>query len=218
MTHGLHFNAKDLEGKEFYRLRVLSLAPKRGRGLWWNCICACGKELVVRASALTSQTQKSCGCLSRDKTSARSRVHGESNANDTPEHRAWHSAISRCHNPNSQSFHSYGARGISVCDKWRNSYTAFLADMGRRPTSAHSLERVNNDGGYSPENCRWATPAEQSRNQRRNIRILVNGELVLLKDACRARGINSKTGYWRHSQGWAPDEILSTTHECRGRK
>lgn len=118
--------------------------------------------------------------------------------------------LSRCRNPNNAAFDRYGGRGIKVCEAWLN-YSAFLADMGRRPSPEYSLERRDNDGGYEPGNCRWATRAEQANNRRSNVLVNFKGETMPLKSAARAAGLPYKTVYARIRRGgWAIERALST--------
>jgi hypothetical protein len=123
--------------------------------------CDCGAEHQRRLAHLTSGASTSCGCASKE----RATVHGQA-AVRTPEHTAWVSMNQRCSNPNNPRWKDYGGRGITVCDAWRESFEAFFRDMGARPTSNHSIDRIENERGYEPSNCRWATRSEQQRNRR----------------------------------------------------
>lgn len=154
----------DLRGKQFGRLTVLGMAPRTHGRARWDCICECGTRTVVTGDVLQQGRSMSCGCLRREMNCAKFRVHG---AAGTPEYRAWSGMKARCHNPNNPDYHRYGDRGIRVCDRWIESFERFLADMGPRPSSEHSLDRFpNNDGNYEPDNCRWATAQEQAFNRR----------------------------------------------------
>lgn len=110
---------------------------------------------------------------------------------------AWAAMIARCYNPNNNRYHRYGGRGITVSDEWRHSFEKFFSDMGDRPSNKHSLDRIDNDGPYSAENCRWATGKEQCRNQEKTLFIESDGEKVSLLDACEKLGINPKTARYR---------------------
>lgn len=131
----------------------------------WHCKCSCGIDIVAWASSLVSGNTKSCGCLQRKRTSEASTTHGEGHT-ATAEYRCWTHIKTRCYNPRIKNFDCYGGRGITVCERWRDSFENFLADMGRRPSPNHSIDRYPNpDGNYEPSNCRWATRSQQEQNK-----------------------------------------------------
>ena len=148
----------DLTGQAFGLLTVLERAPNtaQSRQAHWLCVCACGKETVVNGSSLRRGRTRSCGC-------GRIR-HGL--AGKTPEYHVWEGIKQRCLNPNHARYEYWGGRGVTVCQRWAESFEAFYADMCPRPSPGHSIDRVDNDGNYEPGNCRWATASQQQRNRR----------------------------------------------------
>lgn len=158
---------KDLTGRVFDRWRVDSFAgyyfsQNIGRtNAKWLCICKCGEEKEVYAYALTTGNSKSCGCLTKDMVSKANFKHGR-----PLEYMTWRSMRQRCNNINAKHYPSYGGRGIRVCKEWDESYEQFIKDMGPKPGKELSIERVDNDKGYYPDNCIWATPTVQARNKR----------------------------------------------------
>lgn len=159
----------DLTGHRYGHLEVQEFAGK-GRSPGgqtyskWHCICDCGARLVVRTGPLRSRPDISCGCERLKKMRARTLRHGL--ANKIPEYSVWKGMRRRCYNPNSQDFRYYGARGIVLCDQWKADFSVFLADMGPRPSAQHTIERVDVNGNYCPENCVWLLAHLQSSNRR----------------------------------------------------
>lgn len=133
--------------------------------------CDCGTVKTSSLHSLRRNRVASCGCRSLDILRKRSTTHGDApRQRPAPEYRAWGLMIARCENPNVERYPHYGGRGIKVCSRWRRSYPAFLRDMGRKPSAAHSIDRKDVDGNYTPKNCRWATRSQQAANTRRSKR------------------------------------------------
>lgn len=154
-------------GQVFGRLTVIEQAGHDVHDcIVWTCLCECGNEVIVRGDSLKSGRTRSCGCLNSDAHRISGRRHGAAGrGNRTSEYNIWISMKQRCINPRSQAWEYYGGRGISVCDRWMNSFMDFYYDMGPKPEGL-SLDRVDNDGNYEPGNCRWATKSEQTANRR----------------------------------------------------
>ena len=198
----------DLTGKAFGRLTVVAFA---GRGKW-HVRCECGQVGMKSGLDLRSGDSKSCGCLKREQLGDRRRTHGKCK---TPEYRSWSHMIGRCENPTDKKFPIYGGRGITVCARWRESFETFLEDMGQRPSKRHSLDRINVNGDYEPDNCRWATAKEQSRNTRTNRPLTFNGETRLTVEWAELLGVEPYIINWRLANGWTVERALSTPPQNR---
>src|SRR5579862_13966 len=148
-----HPNSKDKTGMVFGRLTVISrIMPARNLCYYWLCECACGNRVEVSSRNLNHKSMSvgSCGCLQRERVSAATTTHGDTASR---EHNIWGHIVQRCCNPDDAAYSDYGGRGITICERWKNSYTAFLEDMGRCPNGL-TIDRINNDGNYEPGNCR----------------------------------------------------------------
>jgi len=204
-------------GTRFHRLLVTPRTARLPGGhKAWVCECDCGNECLRRPRELLTGDSRSCGC---SRTESFSRTWREKMASrppvkrkKTPEYQVWTSAKGRCSRKNGKYWNRYGGRGIAMCDKWRRSFGAFLADMGRRPSPQHSLDRINNDGNYEPGNCRWATRREQMQNRSDNSRVTIGGETLVVTEWTRRLGIYEHLAavYRRIHHGWDPVKALKT--------
>ena len=175
-----------LEGKKFSRLTVVSLNRIENGVKIWNCTCRCGNKTQANTASLNNGHKKSCGCLQTD-----TRAMGTHNMTYTKTYKTWGSMIQRCTNPHHRNYRLYGGRGITICDKWLN-FAGFFEDMGVRPNGL-TLDRIDGDKGYFKENCRWATPKEQTNNTSRNVLITCYEKTHSVSEWSRILGINKKT-------------------------
>jgi hypothetical protein len=203
---------KDLTGKEFTYIRVLEFrgpTPWRTGFHWWvRCepeLGGCGSEWLVQGGGLTSGQIKSCGCL----RAQRAFKHGK---HGTRAYQAWLGMIQRCYTPSTKAYKNYGGRGITVCAEWRNDASTFLTWAGDHPLPGETIDRRENDGPYSPDNCRWADRTVQNNNTSRNVRVTFNGKTQTLTEWAHELGIPPTTLFNRVRRGWSTEELLNPKH------
>lgn len=197
----------ELTGRRFGRWVVLRrgtpyTSPQGARQVCWLCRCDCGTEKDVFGGALRTGASTSCGCYQRE-LPHNSFKHGLSK---TPEYASWLGARSRATNPDDPGWENYGGRGITMCQRWLDSFEAFLEDMGQKPTPMHTLDRIDNDGPYAPENCRWADKKQQGRNRRSNRLIAYQGQTYPLVELAERLGLTWVTLGSRIDAGWPESE------------
>lgn len=194
--------AKNLIGMKFGRLTVLKRVEPFSYPIYWRCICDCGNEVTVRGSHLKDEHVRSCGCLAVDTST----THGLSN------HRIyniWCKMLSRCNNSHNNEFHNYGARGIKICDEWQLNFMSFYNwSMKNGYSDNLTIDRIDNNGNYEPNNCRWTTAKEQANNRRSNKLLEYNGEIKTIAQWCEMYSLNYWTTLRRYNKGWKAKEIL----------
>jgi len=206
----------DLTNETFGRWTVIRYAGKQGKHPMWECRCQCGTKKIIHATNLTRHTSQSCGCLNSEITAQRNRdnaIHGQSGNGSrgkfaTPEYEAWIAMLKRCDKPSTRGYQHYGGRGIKVCKRWR-SFVNFFADMGPRPSPTHSIDRINNDGDYTPRNCRWSTNREQGRNRRTNVLLTMKGVSLTVTEWAERLIIPRHTLFARLRKGWSVEKTLT---------
>lgn len=191
--------ALQLKGQRFGRLIAIEIAGKQRKMNTWRCICDCGNETITTATRLKSGKTRSCGCLAGER-------HGMAG---TRTYRIWGLMKDRCNNPKSRVYAWYGGRGIKVCDRWNDSFSAFFEDMGECPPNL-SIDRIDPNGHYEPNNCRWATDIEQARNTRTNRILTIDGQSKTVAEWSEITGISTSTIHRRLVLGWSDDETLKT--------
>lgn len=200
--------AIELVGQTFGRLTVRERVGTRNKKAMWQCVCDCGGTTVTSTGNLRSGMAQSCGCLARERAS---NYHWRHGGCDSREYQTWSSVKQRCLNSLYAGYANYGGRGISVCERWLNSFEAFCEDMGPSPSGEHSIDRIDNDGNYEPGNCRWATKGEQMRNTRKNRLLTFCGKTQCLSAWAEEMGTTAQVLANRlNRSGWSVEEAIST--------
>lgn len=186
--------------------------PGKKRRRWFQVFqCSCGTILSLCLEGVTSGDTTSCGCYRTEALSARSILHG---MRKSPEYTSWALARARCYRPSCPVYPYYGGRGVRICARWQEpkgqGFLNFLEDMGRKPSPKHSLDRIDVNGDYCPENCRWATQTEQSRNRRTNILLTYNNKTMCSTEWAAEVGLAAECIRYRKEQGWSDEKTLTT--------
>ena len=196
----------DLTGRRFGRLIVVSRAEADGPTTRWHVRCDCGATKIIAAQSLRDGVSESCGCLRREQIAGRNLRHGGSR---TREYDVWQTMHFRCTNPAARQWSDYGGRGIKVCERW-SKYEHFIADMGARPSSSHTIERLDNDGPYAPDNCEWATRSKNNRNRRSTRRLTYLGLTLPMVAWSELLGVPYGRLAARVAEGWSDERVLTT--------
>jgi hypothetical protein len=193
---------RNLAGKKFGKWTVLKHMEKRP--IYCLCQCECGSEpKIVHNKLLISGESKSCGCYRLERLREAISTHKMS---EKPIYRTWIAMASRCNNPNHSAYRDYGGRGIKICERWKK-FENFYEDMGDKPPGM-TIDRIDNDGDYSPSNCRWVTSKEQSRNKRSNVWVTFNGKTMTVADWARETGLRAEKIRYRLKAGWPTEKVL----------
>src|SRR3990167_4481698 len=207
----------DIVGKRFGKLTVIErigsrLVSAKTTESLWRCHCDCGGERITPAGPLQYGRTTSCGCGRRDRSPRLRHGHaGNAHKGIKPSstYTIWRGMLVRCTKPKSQAFSQYGARGITVCEHW-HKFENFLADMGKRPSAKHSIDRIDGDGNYEPNNCRWATSIEQQTNRSVTRRIPYRRKVYSLAALARLAGCSEETLRFRIKTGWSIERAVKT--------
>lgn len=199
--------ANILDGQTFHRLTVIERSGNAKNGkITWLCRCICGKESIVTGTDLKNGNTKSCGCYKDQMIKERSFKHGQSRKRI---HNIWWTITRRCGDANSSSYHLYGAAGKTLCESWKEFKNFFEWSMNNGYKDNLSIDRIYNDKGYSPENCRWVTMKSQQRNRSNNTYLTINGTTKLLCEWSEETGIAYATIRNRIKMGWEDERLIS---------
>ena len=193
-------------GQKYGRLTVTGFVHK-GKKWYWECTCECGSSIITQAYLVRNGHTSSCGCLQRERASEASLVHGQTNSRL---YRIYNGMKNRCYNQKQQSYENYGGRGITICEEWLKSFTAFEErSLSHGYADDLSIDRIDNNGDYSPKNCRWVTRTEQNENTRRNHLVTIGDRTQPLSAWVRERGLNYHTVSFRiHQKHMTPEQAL----------
>lgn len=202
----------DLTGQIFGRLTVLSPAPSKNGRARWNCICSCGNERIATTKGLRKGTIKSCGCLISDVLKERNTTHGLSK---TRLYFVWHHMKNRCYRPETKQFKDYGGRGIKVCEEWHRfePFRNWALSHGYRDDL--TIDRIDVNGNYCPENCRFVDRKNQNRNRRNNHLLTYNGITLCMAEWAERVGLKRDTLKDRIYSGWPVEKALFTPVRSR---
>lgn len=207
--------AVDLTNRRFGRLTAVRRDGSYRSFAVWIVRCDCGNEKRVISRNLTSGSTRSCGCYARELATQQSTTHG---LTGTSGYNTWMSMRARCYLKSCVAFHNYGGRGIRMCRRWKSSVENFIADMGPRPPPKHTVERINNNKGYSPQNCRWATYKEQANNQRVNVVVRFEGQRMTLTQWAEKLGVGCGTLRFRLKAGWPIRRAFTQPVQLKNRR
>lgn len=197
----------DMSNKRFASIVGIKPVGRCASGdIKWLFTCDCGTQFIANGYHARCGKITTCPECSKKRTIAASTTHGLTN---TAEYEIWVNIKTRCNNPNAYSYPNYGGRGISICKEWGGSFSRFLSDMGPRPSKLHSIDRINNDGNYEPDNCRWATQKEQANNQRTNHNITINGVTKTLQQWADESDITSSAILVRLKSGLNGHDLIA---------
>ena len=197
----------DIKGQVFGRLTVLERDSFVNGKTRWLCSCECGKQVSIIGQLLRNGRTKSCGCLRVDRATETAHRHGGYvGRKPTRTMRIWKNMIQRTCNPNCPMYARYGGAGIGVCESWQ-TFERFLSDMGQAPDDL-TLERVDNNKGYGPDNCKWATYTEQNRNKSSSKNLTLNGKTQVAVAWIQELGLTDSKVYKRIRRGWSDEEVL----------
>lgn len=206
--HKIHSISIDITGKTFHKLTALNYIFSKNNKQYWLFKCECKKEKTIRKDQVTGGIVKSCGCESKD---TRFQItHGIPNEDRT--YRSWRRMKNRCLNEKCADYRNYGGRGIKICDRWINSFENFFEDMGERPLRM-SLDRINVNGNYEPNNCRWATNEQQCNNTRSNVFISWNGRTQTIMQWAKELNISYARVRYFNKKGQTIGDIVENLHE-----
>lgn len=182
----------------------------------WHCVCECGNTKNISARDLEKGNIRSCGCLYNETRGKANITHGKSG---TRLHEIWRNMKRRCYNPNSTGYEKYGGKGVSICNEWIDNFQSFYDwSMNNGYNDSLTIDRIDNDGDYSPENCRWVTMKVQSNNKGSNRIIEINGESKTLKQWSDFSGIKSVTIQRRMQLGWKNEDLLKPVRKHKDYK